>query len=86
MRRDLWMVFILGCLLILLLEAPGALTSVSEDLRGPYETQAAPRPGVATESTRAASEASEASAPDEEWDGAKTDEEGAERRDSPAGM
>ena len=83
MRRDLWMVLILGCLLVLLLEAPGALTSVSEDLRGPYETLAAPRPGVATEPTPAANEASEASEPDERGDGAKTDdEEGAARRDS----
>jgi len=52
MRRDLWMILILGCLLILLLEAPAALSSVSADLDGPYssrmtgrrEVQAAERP------------------------------------------
>ena len=36
MRRDLWMILILGCLLILLLEAPAALSSVTADLDGPY--------------------------------------------------
>ncbi len=36
MRRDLWLVLILGCLLILLLEAPAAFSSVNEDLRGAY--------------------------------------------------
>ncbi len=35
MRRDLWMILILGCLLILLLEAPAALSSVSAGLDGP---------------------------------------------------
>ena len=40
MRRDLWMILILGCLLILLLEAPAALSSVSADLDGPYSTRA----------------------------------------------
>ena len=52
MRRDLWMILILGCLLILLLEAPAALSSVSADLDGPYppratrmgEVQAAEKP------------------------------------------
>lgn len=53
MRRDLWMILILGCLLILLLEAPAALSSVSADLDGPYSgevhaaertTEAASRP------------------------------------------
>ena len=39
MRRDLWMILILGCLLILLLEAPAALSSVSADLDGPYSTR-----------------------------------------------
>ena len=36
MRRDLWLVLILGCLLILFLEAPAAFSSVNEDLRGAY--------------------------------------------------
>ncbi len=35
MRRDLWMILILGCLLILLLEAPAALSSVSAELDSP---------------------------------------------------
>lgn len=44
MRRDLWMILILGCLLILLLEAPVALSAVSADLVGPYpEVHAAER-------------------------------------------
>ena len=29
MRRDLWLVLILGCLLILLLEAPAAFSTVT---------------------------------------------------------
>ena len=36
MRRDLWMILILGCLLILFLEAPAAFSSVTADLDGPY--------------------------------------------------
>ena len=36
MKRDLCTVFLLGCLLILLLEGPRAISSVSEDLKGPY--------------------------------------------------
>jgi hypothetical protein len=54
MRRDLWMILILGCLLILLLEAPAALSSVSAGLDRPYapfamgpsEVQAAERPST----------------------------------------
>jgi len=37
MRRDLCMTLILGCLLILLLEAPAALSSVTEEFQKPYE-------------------------------------------------
>lgn len=36
MRRDLWTILILGCLLIVWLEAPAALSSVSAGLDGPY--------------------------------------------------
>ena len=40
MRRDLWMILILGCLLILLLEAPAAFSTVTADLEGPYANRA----------------------------------------------
>ena len=36
MRRELWTILVLGCLLILLLEAPAAYSAMSEDLEGPY--------------------------------------------------
>ncbi len=42
MRRDLWMVFLLGCLAVGVLAAPEALSTLSEDLGGPYEVWAAP--------------------------------------------
>lgn len=50
MRRDVWTLLVLGCLLILLLEAPAALSAVSEDLVGPYpEVHAAERAALPAE-------------------------------------
>ncbi len=41
MKRELLLTLCVGCLVILVLEAPAALSSVSEGLRGPYEVHAA---------------------------------------------
>jgi len=43
MRRDLWMILILGCLLVVWLEAPAALSSVSAGLDGPYAARPSAR-------------------------------------------
>jgi len=63
MRRDLWMILILGCLLVLLLEAPAALSSVSAGLDGPLLQG---REVHAAERTRAAAARPERSSPREE--------------------
>ena len=42
MKRDVRLFLILGCILILLLEAPAALSSVAADLGEPYAQWEAP--------------------------------------------
>ena len=44
MRRDLGLTLILGCILILLLEAPAALSSVGRDIQQPYPLRAKAEP------------------------------------------